>query len=61
MAAVLIILLSLCKLAYQASLSCAKLKRILALGRGVVGKIIGSFSNDDGNDKENVTWKLTPA
>ena len=32
-----IILFSLCKLAYQASLSCAKLKRILALGRGLVG------------------------
>ena len=27
----------------------------------VVGKIIGSFSIDDGNDNENVTWKLTPA
>ena len=33
----IIILLSLCKLAYQASLSCVKLKRILALGRGLVG------------------------
>ena len=32
-----IILLSLCKLAYQASLSCATFKRILALGRGLVG------------------------
>ena len=32
-----IILLSLCKLAYQASLPCAKLKRILALRWGLVG------------------------
>ena len=26
-----------------------------------VCSVIGNFSNDDGNGKENVTWKQTPA